>query len=358
MSARAEARPRPIRPPRAVLGLAILLSAPVSSAPLARERVALRTTPHFAFYSDFETNLNDALIAAGLARTKTQPELFRSGAEAGCFDGLPPSARAGWGGAVDYYAKIVSPADWTAREQYLIRVQLAGFDDELKDPKDRQFVEITAGLRAAAAPAYEACRWPAQDAKNRRWIEDLQPRLAAHEQTIAARLEQLYRKRWGGLPIPVDVVEIVNWSGANSILRDTAPGGHLLIANSYQGPAALETVFHEASHLLTGRDAPLRKALESAAGETGVRLPGDLWHVVLFYTTGEVVRGILADGGAAGYTPMLYGIFDRGDWTDYRKPLETAWRPYVDGERNLPEAAASLMAALPKPAQPSGGHRR
>lgn len=335
----------------AILGLGMLLSAPGPSLGQAPERTPVVTTPHFAFYSDFDTNLNDALIAAGVARKKGKPALFHSGAEVSCFDKLPPSARAAWDGAVSYYAEIISPADWTARQQYLLRVQLAGFDEELKDAGARQFVEIAGSFRAAATPAYKACRWVAQDEDNRRWLEELKPRLAADEQKIAPRLEQLYRKRWNGLPIPVDVVETVNWSGANSILRDPA-GGHLLISNSYQGPAALEVVFHEASHLLMGRSDPLRLAFDSAAGAVDWRVPGDLWHVVLFYTTGEAVRRILDEGGKPGYTPMVYAICDRGTWVGYRKALKSAWLPYIDGERTLSSAAASLIEALRKPEQP------
>jgi hypothetical protein len=221
----------------------------------------------------------------------------------------------------------------------------------LKDAGDRQFVEIARSFRAAAAPAYQACRWAGQDEKNRRWIDDLKPRLAADEQRIAPRLERLYQKPWGGLPIPVDIVQTVDWSGANSILRDPV-GGHILISIENQGPAALEVVFHEASHLLMGRGAPLRQALDSAAKKIDFRLPGDLWHVVLFYTTGETVRHVLDDHGEPKYTPMLYAIFDRGAWGNYRKPLEDTWRPYVDGQSSLSEAAARLIDAIRKPAPP------
>lgn len=339
------------RRPGLILGLGMLVCAPGTSLGQAPERTPVVTTPRFAFYSDFDTNLNDALIAAGLARKGGKPELFRSGAEVSCFGELPPSARAAWNGAVDYYAEIISPADWSDRQQYLLRVHLAGWDEELKDAGARQFVEIARSFRAAATPAYKTCRWAAQDEKNRRWIEELKPRLAADEQKIALRLEQLYRKPWNGLPIPVDVVETVNWSGATSIFRDPA-GGHLLIANSHQGPAALEIVFHEASHLLMLRGDPLRQALDKAASAVDFRLPGDLWHVVLFYTTGETVRRVLDDGGKPGYTPMVYEIFDRGTWGGYRKALESAWRPYVDGERALSEAAASLIEAIRTPGQP------
>ena len=45
---------------------------------------------------------------------------------------------------------------------------------------------------------------------------------------------------------------------------------------------------------------------------------------------------------------MLYAIFERGAWADYRKPLEVAWRPYIDGGRTLPEAAAGLIESVRK----------
>ena len=332
----------------AILGLVlvVLLSAPVAAPESPSSRTPVLTTPHFAFFSDFDTNLNDALIEAGRSRKGGKAELFKSGAETGCFGELAPSARAGWNGAVDYYAEIVSPADWTDKQQYLIRVQLAGFEEELTSEKDREYVEIVQGMRAAAAPAYRACRWSAQDAKNRRWIEELKPLLSAHEDRIASRLAELYEKPWAGLPIPVDVVEVVNWAGANSILRDGG-GGHLLISSGDGGNVALETVFHEASHTFMARGDPVRVALENAASKAGVTLPRDLWHVVLLYTTGEVVRAVLAEAGQRGYTMMVYGIFDRGGgWTEYRSALENAWRPYVDGKASLPEAAANLIDAI------------
>ena len=329
-----------------ILGMALPASSLLGDAPA---RVPVAETRHFAFYSDFESNLNDALIAAGVARRFSKPELFRAGAEAGCFAKLPEAVRAGWDGATDYYAKIVSPSGSNSTQRFLIRVQIAGFDEDLKTPGDRQFVEIARSLRAAAAPAYRACRWAAQDGENRRWIEELKPGLVSDEEKVGPRLEKLYGTKWTGLPIPVDVVQTVDYSGANTILR--GPGsGHILIAIENPQRAAVETVFHEASHLLMGRGAPVQKALEEAATAVGFRLPGDLWHVVLFYTTGETVRRVLDDGHEPKYVPMLYEIYDRGTWAQYRKPLESAWLPYVKGERSLGDAAAALIETLRTPA--------
>src|SRR5262249_48807376 len=151
-----------------------------------------------------------------------------------CFGKRPRSERAAWDRSVDYYAEIVSPGGWSGHEQYAIRMQLAGFDEELKDAATRETVDIARSFRAAAAPAYKACRWAAQDEKNKRWGAGLKPTLERYEPKISPRLEQLYQKRWRALPIPVDVVETVNWAGANSVMAGPA-GGHLLVSTDNKG---------------------------------------------------------------------------------------------------------------------------
>jgi hypothetical protein len=327
----------------------VLLQARVGTAAEATPaRAPVATTGLFAFFSDFETNLNDALIAAGLARKDGKPEPFRADPEASCFEKLAASRRAGWDAAVDYYAKIISPGGWMSRPQFLIRMQLVGFDGEWQTT-GAEFVEIAQSFRNAAAPAYRSCRWAAQDGKNRRWIAELEPALAADERTAATRLERLYQKRWRALPMLVDVVETVDWSGANSSWSDFGQGD-ILVSSSTSSAAAFETLWHEASHVLMDRGDPVRQALEDAAKAAKFELPKDLWHVVLFYGTGETVRRIRSERGQPDYTPMVYEIYARGSWTEYREALETQWLPYVEGKRTLQEAATGLIAALQKPA--------
>jgi hypothetical protein len=94
----------------------------------------------------------------------------------------------------------------------------------------------------------------------------------------------------------------------------------------------------------------VRQALESAASVSGYTLPRDLWHVILFDTTGEVVREELAGAGRPGYAPMLNEIYNRGPaWGKYRRAVETAWHPYIEGKVTLQRAAANLIAELQKP---------
>jgi len=333
-----------------VLTTAGMLIAPGASLAQAPGRAAVATTPQFAFYSDFTTNLNDALIAAGVARRANKAELLHSGSEKACFDELPAAERAAWNRAVHYHTEIVSPVQYTAREQFLPRLLLAGVvkKEALTDAADQRLLEISSAFRAAAAPAYERCRWSAQDAANRRWIDNVLRLLALHEKTLAQRLPELYGTPWVGLPFRVDVVETVSFAGANSVnLRP--PGLHILVSSSnagHQDRAALEGVFHEASHFLTGFKTPLRVALDAAARDGGGTVQGDLTHPVHFFMTGEAVRRVLEKPGEPPYTPYLYAqsLFS----SEFRDAIKKTWPAYMDGKRTLQEAAADLIRALGK----------
>ncbi len=298
-------------------------------------------TPHFAFHSDFATNLHDALLEAGRDRNFDRPGLFETGEEVACFAELALSARSGWNHAVDYYAEIISSERWNQRQQYGIRMDLIGVE-EVDESRDMRFVGIAQGFREAATPAYEACRWAARDAENRSWIAELVTQLEIHEEVIALKLARLYEQPLGGLPIRVDVMETVNWSGATTILLDPS-GGHIQISTPDHGPVALELVFHEASHTLMGRRAPIRNALAAAAERLEIELPSDLWHAVLFYTTGDAVRRVLEMAGESEYTPMLFAqdIFGR-----HHEAMKRGWSAYLKGERTLTEAAEDLLRAV------------
>ena len=206
---------------------------------------------------------------------------------------------------------------------------------------------ICRGFRQAAAPAYEACRWPARDAENREWIANVIPQLETHEEAIAARLAQLYRIPLGGLPIRVDVMETVNWSGATTILFD-AGGGHIQISTPDRGPRALELLFHEATHTLMGRQHPVQLALQEAAERLEVERPRDLWHAVQFFQTGEAVRSILEEAGEEAYEPMMFALDIFGK---YHEVLKAEWTGYLNGRASLEEAAEALLRAVGETAE-------
>lgn len=326
---------------------AVCCTALLGSGALAQpdESSLVASTAHFAFHSDLATNLNDALTAAAAARRAKQPELFQQAPEQTCFEQLPPAERAAWNRSVDYYLDVILPARYADTARLVMRLDLAGIaeDSDWSNDDDRRHARIGRAFRAAAASAYQRCRWAEQDARNRSWIDAAARLLEAHEDALGARLAELYATPWQGLPFRVDIVETVGADGANAVNLEP-PGLHILVAsgaNANRGLAALEVLFHEASHFLAGRGTPLRRALDDASLERKSTYRGDLAHAVLFYVTGEVVRRAYAAAGERDYTPYIeaQSLYTQ----DFRNQLERALGGYVGGRGTLASAADSLV---------------
>jgi hypothetical protein len=109
-----------------------------------------------------------------------------------------------------------------------------------------------------------------------------------------------------------------------------------------QGWGAAEVLFHEASHVLAF------SLMDDFTAElrTQRKASPHLWHAALFYLTGEVVRETLAERGMT-YEPYLYrtSLFDRM-WPDLKGPIETHWKPYVDGQVERDAAVRSVVRAV------------
>ena len=203
---------------------------------------------------------------------------------------------------------------------------------------------VPAGLRAvlnAAAPVYRRCFWSAHDRANRAWIGAAVEKLRTVGPDVIRRLEALYGRPWLSSPVPVDVVWVGNRQGAYTHLAPT----HVTISSGDAdngGWASVETVFHEVSHELV---LPLQNALATGLGERA-RDHRTLWHVVQFYLTGSAVQQVLR-GRGVDYQPYLYstGLFERA-WPQYRKAVEAAWQPFVDGKTTQDAAIAETVKML------------
>src|SRR4030095_17206915 len=61
-----------------------------------------------------------------------------------------------------------------------------------------------------------------------------------------------------------------------------------------QGAEALEVLFHEASH---GIADGVQDAIFRECRQRDKPIPRDLWHALLFYHTGEVIRPLASNAG-------------------------------------------------------------
>ncbi len=260
-------------------------------------------------------------------------------------------------------------------ELALLKNQLGDFEtcDELSGAKKRT---CDAGLPGkltqildGAAPVYRAHHWPADDRANRAWIKRVDPLVREQGVGLSHRLADIYQTQWPIEKIWVDVSAVANAAGAYTTLDPL----RVTIASTdtrNQGAAALEVLFHEASH---GIATPVEQAIARECRQRDKPIPRDLWHALIFYTTGEVIKPVMDTEGDASndgtvpsgsgksnasqgarhssedvdYTPYAKreGLYQRG-WENYLQILTRYWQPYLDGQVTFDNAIAHMVSAL------------
>jgi hypothetical protein len=279
--------------------------------------------PLFDFRVGFWINLHQRLFAESGARTP-----------AGCLTAQPPEQQAAWNAAVEWYRRrwperslgtvLTDEALVQAERQLAVAVDApSGVDPEL------------AATLLAAAPVYRTWGWPADETRDRALIAALQPALARDGDRLGKTLPRLYGANWPERPLSVEVSRYAGPVGAYTLIFPT-----LITLSSgdprNQGDAALEVLFHEASHALA---APLR----SAVARLCPTATPTLWHAALFYLTGAAVQR--AVGGRYQPYAERNGLYQRGDWNGIGPALASSLGPYLDGAQSLDRALAGLCAA-------------
>ena len=155
-----------------------------------------------------------------------------------------------------------------------------------------------------------------------------------HGAALIRALAAAYHTDWPSKPILIDVSGDASVYGGYT--TNAGPAGfaaHSTIAPSGPGAEAemgLETIFHEASHAV---DASIMRTISAECAAQKVRTPRNLWHALIFYTTGELVRRQVGKAGDAHYLPYAYrfDVYSKGMEKD-RVALEQDWQPWLDGK--------------------------
>jgi hypothetical protein len=332
--------------------------------------------PVFEFHSGFWLNLHHTLYQQAKVRitpVEHQPGKYaHPAAEAAPLPvvTLTPAEQRAWNDAVNYYAANYATRDLLfSNDLILLKNQLGDFEDcdELsgvkKKPCDAGLPPEITRILEAAGVVYRAHYWNAHDRANRNWIAGVAPLVRDQGVGLSERLASIYQTRWPKKKIRVDVSAYANWSGAYTTLDPLRVTISSLDARN-QGSSALEVLFHEASH---GIAEPVEQAIARECKQRDKPIPRDLWHALIFYTTGEVIRPVMTaatdhpaeaqgtlsaeagDGNtsAGGYTPYAVkeGLYQRG-WDDYLKVLSRFWQPYLDGSATFDDAIARMVSSL------------
>ena len=328
--------------------------------------------PVFEFHSGFWVNLHHFLYHEARARLAAKqapatgskssgPVMKPSGNSA---NALSPAEQRTWDEVVGYYAANYADKDLLVNlDLILLKNQLGDFEDctELTGHKRR---ECDAGLPGnvgamleAAAPIYRAHWWADQDRANRRWVIRVAPLVREQGVGISERLADVYQTHWPKEKIRVEVCAYANPAGAYTTLDPLRVTISSMDPRN-QGVDALAVLFNEASHDIA---QPVEAAIRRECKQREKPIPRDLWHALIIYTTGEVLRPLIndvaaekgADGDTAakssGGNPVpnaLRDVLSQRGWEEYHLMLTMYWQPYLDGKVTFDNAIAHLVSAV------------
>ena len=264
----------------------------------------------------------------------------------------PPAGLAGedlskWAKAVEAYRAYLG------KRNPIFDEELIGLNAALSAAGgDRPPGSIPAAARGAleaAMPLYRAAQWEEDDRANRFWIAVAAALLASAGEELAEAHSKAY-----ATPFPkrilVDVTSHAWQFGAYTV--GEGESAHAVIASTAagsQGLAALETLMHEPSHAIVDPDAgAIGSDLKRLSAETGLKPMANLWHAILFYTSGELTRRALRRRGVSDYRPYILGMYERG-FGGFRAPLETHWQAYLDGKVSREAALRQILAETAPP---------
>ena len=291
----------------------------------------------FTMQNSFWVNLHQFLYAEAIRQRSRQPPVL-------VMSELPEADRQAWTTAPDGYRDL-------ARADFRFDARLVGINDALAragEPEQVADGAIDSAIAAAlnrAAPIYRARLWPRHREANDAWMRRMQIAIDQHATALTAALAKAYGTPWPSLPILVDVSYEASSFGAYT--TDSGPPGfaaHSTIApvgDAADGDMGIESIFHEASHAV---DAHIMKMVNDECARQSVRPPRNLWHAIIFYTTGELVRRELGKVGDAHYQPYAYryDVYAKGMFAE-RAALEKNWQPYLDGKGTLEEALRNVV---------------
>jgi hypothetical protein len=297
-----------------------------------------QTVEPFEFHSNFWTNLHHFLFQQGLSNAQVQ--------------GLTPEDAASWNRAVQFYKRTLVSHD------LLFDQGMREIETALARAEGRPSIEAGPGLStelrdvlSEAAPIYKDRWWPQHDRANRLWIDLATPLVRNFGSELVNETSAAYESPWPQRPVRVDVVEYTNWGGAYTFTDESVHSFVSSASPANQGFAALEVLFHEATHGIVEDDAGrLADEISKDGKALHKRNPKNLVHAVIFFTAGELTRRALAEVGV-DYEPyaMKNGLYARAGWTHYVSALDLFWARHLDGGASLEQAVRQIVEALQGP---------
>ena len=317
---------------------------------------ALCVASHAGSASVFAQGRARAGVKVGRYRLQSNPwvNLHQRLIHEAKFGTAPPASLAGeelskWKQAVEAYKVFLGKRNPIFDEE-LVRMN-AALSATSGNKLPASIPVAAAKALEAAMPLYAASQWEEDDRANRFWIAVAEPLLA----TLGEELAEAHAKAYA-TPFPTKILVDVSplaWEFGGYTVGE-GDHAHTVISSTdsgYQGFRALEMLMHEPSHaIVDATSAAIGSDIAKLSKELNLKPRYNLWHAILFYTSGELTRRALARRGVSDYQPVVLGMYSRG-FGGFKQPLETHWQAYLDGKVSREEAIRQILIETTTPAK-------
>jgi len=293
---------------------------------------ALQADSRWQFHNTFWMSLHQTLIDDA---TRSTPRDLSS---------WTAEERTAWNESVAEYRTAGGHGDITFTAPMTATTEgIAAAPDNAADVADT--LPLAKALRRVA-PVYRAHGWASDEKVNRFFIAYASALVREEGEGLVQRHEAVYHAKW-----PKQfLVYITPSAGPFGAYTFTGPLGTITTMASredgYQGFRSLEMLLHESSHAVVYPNRGLvADAIDRAAKAHGVTAPRNLWHAILFATSGELTRQLLNDRGVTAFVPSSTEMFTKV-WPMFRDPIAKYWVPYLNGEGTLDQAIDKIVVAM------------
>jgi hypothetical protein len=180
-------------------------------------------------------------------------------------------------------------------------------------------------------PYFDKYYWAGIDSTNKAWLDANKGEIARLEESVVPELEKIYQTKLpAGAKLRIDLTCYATWAGAFSYKDGYC---HVIFSSvhpSNQGNLAAEVTFHETSHFLVDK----LNAQIAAAVPKGVEVKQgfNLWHNIIFYTTGYVLQKKYAAEGKT-FVPYYEQMKFADRFPDFKLSVEACklyWNPFME----------------------------
>ncbi len=314
-----------------------------ASVATAQQIGPIGQTSHFIFYS--HPRLNEHLFLYGqavkLKAAKTADDSLLNLIEGSVSSRLTLPEKQLLSGTFRYYLDSVIGKDLL-------------FDNDMRALSDR--IISDSGMNVASAgvqqstlmhldeldPLFKKYFWQKQDSLNRQWLSVVNTNVAAMESNILQDLQHAFHDSLPAKKIRVDISTYATWAGAYTY-NEYFP--HIIISSTdkfNQQYLGTEVVFHEASHLLIDK---LNKAIMKAAAGKTVKRNINLWHNLIFYTTGYLLKQAYQARGIA-YVAFYKELNFEARIPGFKLTVDafdSFWIPHLKGKVDLDTAISNIV---------------